>query len=139
MKVYLASSRENIALVKEYASKLVALGHVITYAWWLDVEQLGNDDGVSDEDAARCANADETGVRVADVFWLLAPEKGGTGCWIELGMAIGHFIAGADKSIVISGAFDRTIFSSLMEVEETFAHHERAFEFVTCGATEGSL
>lgn len=44
MKVYLASNREQIALAKDYAAKLEALGHSITHKWWEDVERLGTAD-----------------------------------------------------------------------------------------------
>ena len=137
MKIYLASNRENIALVKAYAAKLEELGHTITYEWWRDIETNGPDDTKIDgEILLECAESDQFGVMTADLFWLLAPREGGTGCWIELGMAIRSreledSTAYTPPHIVISGAFDRTLFATLNEVDECFAEHESAFTFIT--------
>ncbi len=152
MKIYLASNRESIALVKEYAARLEALGHEITYKWWIDVERNGPDDTEVDSEVLfDCASADADGVLKCDVFWLLAPQTGGAGCWVELGMAIAKarmswvsVTAGKDDDddddyttephVLTSGADSRTLFTILNEVQECFESHSAAFDYLTAAA-----
>jgi hypothetical protein len=137
VKIYLASNRENIERVKHYAVRLEALGHEITYKWWKDIEENGADDAkVSRETLIRCARADRNGVMACDLFWLLAPEDGGTGCWVELGMAMRQKYAYAVPTIVVSSAQERTLFFVLEEVDDCFELHESAFTFITTHAAE---
>lgn len=139
MKFYLASSRPTIEFVKIYAEKLEALGHSITYKWWEDVEEHGEDDSAVDgEELFECAQSDMNGVLNCDVFWLLAPTEGGTGAWVELGAAIAKAAMSweaddimTEPHIVISGSHDRTLFSILNEVQECFETHEAAFGYIS--------
>lgn len=133
MRIYVATSRANFAVAKEWAAKLEARGHTITYAWWKDVEKNGPDEGVEPDELLRCATADRDGVMAADAFWLIAPEHGGVGCWIELGMAIARCDLDGGPIVVVSGAYGRSLFWLLHEVDEAFSYHDDAFAFLNAG------
>lgn len=140
-KIYIATSREFMGEAKAFAEVLTGLGHTITHPWWEDVERLGTVDNqaADGEELFACAIADVAGVEAADLFWLLAPATGGTGCWVELGMAIACRDLGDDtdevppdgRHVIVSGACDRTLFTILNEVDECFDTHDSAFAFIT--------
>lgn len=121
--IYVAACREDVSLVVEYLSKLRAIGFTITHDWTVEILKEAAE-GRKDTDIPRSelreyAEADlYSGVLDADCFWLLAPPKSGTGCWIEFGAAL--VAQGLNKSrifqmqeVVVSGAHARTIFTAL--------------------------
>lgn len=144
-KIYIAASRTLMQDAKAYAEVLKGLGFEIAYEWWTDVEEQGDDDTLVDSEVLfDCAVADSDGVLNCDVFWLLAPKEGGTGCWVELGIAIAKARMSwtpkrgdetddysTEPHIVVSGAEDRTLFTILNEVQECFETHDSALAFIT--------
>ena len=57
-------------------------------------------------------------------FWLLAPEHGGRGCFVEMGAALQST---REPWIVVSGAHDRFIFGAL--ADSRFDQHDAALAF----------
>jgi hypothetical protein len=67
---------------------------------------------LTEEQLAACAHEDLWGVRSADIFVLLAPQRESTGAWVELGVA---FMSGC--RIYIAGECSRCIFTWLPQCE----------------------
>lgn len=138
--IYLAASRHDIALAKELMRRLREAGHTITHDWIADIESSPrpkdvttslSDHELPDAYLVQCAKSDFMGVVRADLFWLLAPAEGGSGCWIELGMRI--MAKQPPTQTIISGAHTRSIFINWTRAEgaKTFDQHEEAFSWVT--------
>lgn len=122
-RIYVAGCREDLKLIQEFNAKLRAARYTITHDWTADIlANVGRPDAsIGREEQAGYARADWDGVTSADAFWLVAPSVGGTGCWIELGMAISV----RTIAIIVSGAHKRSIFTALPGVE-VFDTHEEA-------------
>ncbi|WP_409294653.1 group-specific protein [Peribacillus sp. SCS-26] len=82
MKFYIASSFNNIGLVRELARELRADSHIHTYDW------TKNSPADSFAELKRIGEEEKQAVWESDVFILILP--GGKGSHIELGMAIGQ-------------------------------------------------
>jgi hypothetical protein len=124
MKVYIATSFVQKELAQKWRDALIKEGIEISHDWTV-VENPFSDRGelgVPEEMQREWARDDFNGACNADVVWVLAPETGGCGCWIEMGVAIK-----AGAKVVVSG-HQRTIFTSMVEYCET---HEEAFELIT--------
>lgn len=130
MRIYLAASRREIDLAREFMKRLRGLDYRITHDWIADIDRNGpNDADVAHDEVVRCARNDLDGVESADLFWLMCPKESGSGCFVELGAAIT-----LGKDIVISGAIDRTIFATLAKSQhgaELHRDHESAFQYIT--------
>jgi hypothetical protein len=125
--VYLATAfTEKDTIAKPWMARLRAAGHTITEDWTAGPEVPRGELALPVERQRKIALADLGGVFHADVVWLLSPETGGTGCWVELGYAMGR----ERKRVVVSGPA-RSIFTSLCERYET---HEEAFAAICKGA-----
>lgn len=107
MKIYVAAGRSLIDDAERLIDKLTRGGHAITYDWTKAVRSNPPDDQCTYTVLIDECSRDIDGVIECDQFVLLAPKEGGTGCWVELGMAL---LAPRAPFIVIIGAFDRTIF-----------------------------
>lgn len=89
-------------------------GITITHDWTVSMVDVGSADrseaDVPEEVRQRCAMEDAAGVSSADVVLLLAPnERGSSGAWVELGLAVGYGIP-----VLVAGPKNgRTIFTSL--------------------------
>lgn len=122
-RIYVAGCREDLVRIRQFNAKLRTARYDITHDWTEVV--LANthrpDAEIPADEQRSYAEADWEGVTSADVFWLVAPEKGGTGCWIEFGMAVSARLT----VIVVSGAWKRSIFTTLNGVT-VFDTHEAA-------------
>lgn len=104
LKVYVAgASVERVERAIPTMRALRDAGITITHDWTQDMHESAcaeHGDGlVPEADRRRYADEDEAGVRAADVVLLLAPnERGSSGAWTELGIAIG-----TGKTIVVAG------------------------------------
>jgi hypothetical protein len=80
-------------------------GWEITEDWCASEASLGVEDGdLDDETARRVAARDIEGIRHADVFWLVAPERPSFGASFELGHAVCQRSGSAiGPRIIISG------------------------------------
>jgi hypothetical protein len=82
-------------------------GHTITHDWIRDIDRLGDDGQCSADDLDDCATNDLAGVVAADYFWLLVPTKGGSGCFVEMGHAMGKL---GPSRLIFSGDSVRNLF-----------------------------
>jgi hypothetical protein len=107
---------------------LRAAGITITHDWTESIVDVGSAErseaDVPEDIRYRAALDDASGVRAADVVLLLAPsERGSSGAWVELGLAIGFGVP-----VLAAGPKNgRTIFTSLTQQrfptdDEAIAH-----------------
>lgn len=123
MKIYVAGASAERALVGHFIDKLRALGCQVTFDWVAPIEADGGvcNEGLADVRRLELAQAALDGVHEADIFWLIMPRGHSIGAWVELGAALtwrrARMLATDGTSglprIVVSGAYQRTIFSSL--------------------------
>jgi len=130
---YLAGSSQEHELVAAFASKLEATGlYSITYPWWNDVakakaERRDANRGMSRDEARRLMKLDVRAVCACYVFWLLMPETLSIGCFVELGVAMREAsMRSGQMSLIVSGDYGRSIFTSSWEKDVTFATHDDA-------------
>lgn len=107
VKIYVAASRSLLSDAERLIAVLRRACHTITYDWTEAMRRNPPDDRCTDGVLIDECAADINGVLACDMFVLLAPESGGTGCWVELGLALASPRA---PRIAIIGAFSRTIF-----------------------------
>jgi hypothetical protein len=120
MKIYVAGSRQNIEQVRHCMNELRKAGHEITHDWVADIDRLGDDRNTDKKDLLECAKSDITGLSYSELFWLLSPSEGGSGCFIEFGMVLGLRVGEIRESIstgrrlppriIISGDINRSLF-----------------------------
>jgi hypothetical protein len=124
MKIYLAGASKELDTCKHYIERLKLLGHTITHDWTKEVEANGdaNPTNATLEGCRKWSNADFEGVYKANIVWLLYPENNSAGCWIEYGYALG-----IGRSVIVSGNWKKSIFSSL--AFERYTNHELALDF----------
>lgn len=115
MRIYVAGASKEPERVRAAMTAVQMHGHTLTLDWLAEIEAAGAaNEGLSDDDRRRYAEADLCAVANADVVWLLAPEAPSAGCWVELGYAM----AWRPLRIVVSGpARERCIFAALADVE----------------------
>jgi hypothetical protein len=119
LRVYIAAAARELDRAKRMIAAARALGTVeITRDWTPDIDAAQaagkRDADYSGEERRTFAAADLFAVRTAHVVWLLAPEEGGRGSWVEFGYALG---SAPHASTIVSGPFARhSIFTEL-------AHH----------------
>lgn len=115
-------------------------GVAITHDWTVDIDEAAgaanSDADVPEEVRHRCAMEDARGVSTADYVLLLAPnERGSSGAWVELGLAIGLGVP-----VLVAGPKNgRTIFTSLAAAR--FATDAEAIQHVVAlhrGRTEAA-
>jgi hypothetical protein len=127
MRVYLATSFENVLNARHWMNKLRGVGIVITHDWTVaEKENLRGELEMPLEEQRQHAQADVRGVVTADVLWVITPPTGGTGCWFEMGVAYGTRSLHRHPEIIVSGP-RRTIFTSLMQHYES---HDDAFAYL---------
>lgn len=122
MKVYVAGgSSERLTVVQPLIDRLIAAGVEVTFDW----TRCGEWDRPGDEVAwFAAASADERGVHVADVVWLVMPGQKSEGSACEWGMALA-----LKKVCIVSGATgSRNIFTTL--ASRAFHDHEEALEWL---------
>jgi hypothetical protein len=125
--IYVAGASREVEHVRSLMN-LIAPWFRITHDWTEQVMKA-RASGKSDTDFSvgerrAYARSDLDGVFEADFLWLIAPEVGTTGAWVELGAALAY-----GKTIVVSGPqLSKTIFSELA----TFRckTHEEAVELL---------
>ena len=115
LNVYVAGSvRERMERAVPVIAQLRAAGVEITLDWTTDIDpsasESRSDADVPDDVRRRAAEDDMDGVRRADFVLLLAPdERGSSGAWVELGVALALKIP-----VVVTGQMARrTIFTSM--------------------------
>jgi len=112
MKFYIASSFQNIEMVREVSSKLLENGFQQTYDW------TQNNKSVRKEDLRKIGIKEKEAVMDCDLFILLLP--GGKGSHTELGIALG---ASVNRIYILNPALESqknslaTTFYHLPEVE----------------------
>lgn len=119
MKVYVAGSSNDLERVRAAQRRLRVAGAEISFDWTLDIE-LARVSGKTDADLSEPQRAVASigcldGVRLARVFWLLAPpaHAPSRGAWGELGYAIALAERDPNRTILVSGPGAReTIFTS---------------------------
>lgn len=129
--IYVAGPREMAATVRAYMTGLERHGYTVTRDWTATVG--GEDEDRSPETLAALAQGDMAGIRDAAILWLLAPEHGGTGCWVEMGYALGvssSYVWGWHRTIVVSGAYARTLFTRHPGVHKVTPTHEAAYQWL---------
>ena len=120
MKVYIATSFVQKELAQKWRDALIKEGIEISHDWTV-VENPFSERGevdVPEEMQREWARDDFNGACSADIVWVLAPQTGGCGCWVEMGAAMA-----TGRRVIVSG-FRRTIFTSMVLYYET---HEAAF------------
>ena len=113
-RVYVAGSRRELARARRAVARLCEHGVEVTYDWTVAPGAEASADSEPAEGEARdIAERCIAGVRAADVFWLLAPDRGGFECWVELGAVLGgrQF---APVLTVVSGDIHRSVFVQLV-------------------------
>lgn len=136
-KIYVAGPRDQAKQVAAYMDGLRRAGYLVTHDWTAGVLSPGVPDAERTPSIQNAiAQEDMAGIRDAAVVWLLAPSAGGTGCWVELGYALGissPAAGGWHRTVVVSGAADRTIFCAAPGVHKVFATHEGAYQWLFAG------
>jgi hypothetical protein len=116
LSVYVAgASSERAERAQPVIGALSKAGFTITHDWTAAVDMHGanNEHGtLTPEELAACAHADLWGVKAADVFVLLAPQKASTGAWAELGVAL---MSGC--RVYVAGKCEQCIFTWLPQCE----------------------
>lgn len=118
MKVYVAAPFGEYVEVLRSCRRLHLNEHEPTASWGVIAAELnGVCEAVPIGDQRRLNNAhlDMHDVRRSDAVIVLVPESGGTGMWVEVGMAI----AWGKRVLCVGPALERTIFCALCEVYET--------------------
>ncbi len=144
MRIYLAGSSNELDLCAGYMDRLRAAGHTITVDWVANIREVAAKNGfdnsanpreASEVDRQKWSFDDLSGVESADLIWLLVPQVGGKGCWVELGYAIA-MVRFADATarvrdkhtIVVSGDYKTCIFTSRADAQ--FETHEEALSSI---------
>jgi hypothetical protein len=131
-EAYVAGASAQIDEIEVFIAALLDAGWTITFDWTVPVRQVGN--ASPDDPGIRrsAALADLGGVAKARVVWLVQPEvtSTSTGAWVELGHALAYrdLVQKSSKTIVVSGASRKCIFSDLADVR--FESHEEALEYI---------
>jgi hypothetical protein len=118
LRVYVAGAARELDRCKRMIAAARAIPNVeISRDWTPDIDaaQLAGkrDADYSDNERLAFASADLHAVRAAHVVWLLAPEEGGRGSWVEFGYSLGASFG----TKIVSGPHARgSIFTEL-------AHH----------------
>jgi hypothetical protein len=121
--IYVAGSSKEAVKIAGYMQRLRDMGWTVTHDWTVPVLEAKVADGdLSDHERIRLAVDDSWGVRTAGYFWLVIPETGSLGSWVELGIAIG-----LRCTIIVSGDCRKSIFLTL--AGEEFREHEEALTF----------
>lgn len=110
LRIYIAGASKEPERVRHAMQRAADLGYEITYDWLTAVEVEGAaNEGLADVKRKHYARADLDAIRAANVVWLLAPEGGSTGAWVELGFALA-----LGRIVFVSGrSRQRCIFTSL--------------------------
>ena len=127
MKIYVAGASKEIDMVERYIRILRDTGHVITVDWCAEIRKVGdaNPRDLPREENAKFAEDDLSGVRQADLFWLLIPQSNSAGCWIEFGYACAMRRRPiSSPEIFVSGDYGRSIFCALKGVHCYDSHDE---------------
>lgn len=115
-RVYVATSFGRWRDAADAHQALHSAGHTPTSEFWVgEAKRLSGECAavpIGDPRRRHNAERDIAGVREADALFLLVPEAGGCGCWVELGVALERRIP-----ILAIGAGDlaleRTLFCEL--------------------------
>jgi hypothetical protein len=136
MKVYVAGASAERDLIASYMGRLRHAGIEVVHNWPAIIDRVGTaqDGTTSEEDRRRYASEDLQMALEANAFWLLIPQATPTiGAWVELGfvMAVWSPVR-RKKRIVISGAYHRSIFTSL--ADKCYSTHDDALAFLIGGS-----
>jgi nucleoside 2-deoxyribosyltransferase len=148
VRVYVAGASRELDRVDAFIAAMLARGHELALDWREPIRERtaagGTDTDLADDAARVFAVEDLTAICGADLFILLAPAEGGSGCWVELGFAISRGIP-----IVVSGpAARRSVFTRLagiadrdedalamLDQVEVHVDETAAWRCVTCGCS----
>jgi hypothetical protein len=133
VKIYIAGSSHELDLVSRYMRAVERQGHELTYDWVSAVKQEGAANAITLEKACTYAQLDLDAVAQAHVLWLLVPDIGGRGCWVEYGFAL----ASDDIVTVVSGVHAVSIFSSL--ADHRFGAHDDALSWLNGAELENDV
>lgn len=141
--IYISSSREEVLRTQLWMAKCVENGLVISYDWTREITPFDSD--TPDDVAFNISKTELRAIEHSDYFWLLVPETGGTGCWVEFGFAMGAQLIDRHPrrdgirsdgplpvTIASGSAWRRSIFTSVAthtptdeEAFERFCHMKR--------------
>jgi hypothetical protein len=124
MKIYVATSYDQKHIASRWMRRLEDCGHFITFDWTIAESPERGELSLSESEQRKIALLDSNGVRDAEIVWVLAPMKGGCGCWFEMGLGVA-----LGKEVIVSGD-RRTIFTALPEVRY-FETNQHAFKDIT--------
>lgn len=110
MRFYVAAPRELAEQAQQLMARLNRAGHEITYDWVAAVKRNPPDNEYTDEVLAHEAQRDKNGVRRCHVLVVLGAPTGGSGVWVEMGMALAW-----ERPIHYIGPY-RTIFQHMYNV-----------------------
>lgn len=115
--LYIAGSSREVERVQAAMAAARALGFVLTHDWTVPVlASPAHDRYLPREERLKYAHAAVAGVVDAACFWLLVPNDGGRGAWVEYGMGVNG--GELDQVIVASGPLHReSIFCALADFE----------------------
>jgi len=136
--IYLSGGWADAPEVSFWAGAIEGVGFRIAHDWFLSAmdPNTKSDGDLSDAERVRIAKEEFEAVLGCDVFWLLVPSYNGSkGSWFEFGVACA-LAAAYEKidepqkvSVIVSGAWRGTIFTSLPYVK-TFDAHQEAFDHI---------
>jgi hypothetical protein len=132
MNIYVCGGSTELDLVAGYMDKLRAMGHRITHDWVAKIREVGdaNPREATERQRARWSIEDRSGVRGADLVWVILPERTSFGCGVEMGLALAY------GTIIVSGDWRSSIFTSLAYAR--FDAHDAALTWIRLYGTPGS-
>ena len=119
MRVYIAAPFALRLLVDYMACELESEGHVITYKWFhAELAMQATPENIGSIRVREIAAAERQGVASADALLVLVAPTGGTGVWIEVGIALASRVPVYAMSARGDGPPPyRSIFDSLCEAQ----------------------
>jgi nucleoside 2-deoxyribosyltransferase len=125
VKVYVAGASAERSEVSKYMQLLRDAGIEITLDWIAVIDAQGGaaNEGMTGVQRHKAAKDDLKGVSDADIVWLIVPNNYSAGAWVELGYALG-----IDKTVIASGNYERSIFTSHCDCE--FTLHDDALAWI---------
>jgi hypothetical protein len=84
----------------------------LTHDWLFAVERAGSANALHNWHRVYAASADLGAIDACEAFWLLAPETGSAGAWVELGYAFARQRADHCRVVISGAGSKRTIFGA---------------------------
>lgn len=132
MRIYICGGSSEMDRIAGYMRQMRELGHEITHDWVSVIRNAGEANPREAPHEARVywSGEDLSGIRKANLVWVVLPAKPSFGCAFEAGYAIGH-----GQIVIVSGDWRASIFSS--QAEARFNEHEHAIDWLRLYCTPG--